>query len=114
MNSRIINMFITFSILMRAILNSKKSVKTLLSYSVVVWGDDRYSGDASSVDLNDTADIMCGGEVCVARKNDGTAVAWGDDMFGGDASSVNLTDVDDIMCEGHACVVHKNDGTAVA
>eukprot|EP00959_Pyramimonas_sp_CCMP1952_P006815 142366-Pyramimonas_sp.AAC.1 len=39
---------------------------------------------------------MCGGYVCVARKNDGTAVAWGSSSHGGDASSVDLTNLADV------------------
>merc|ERR1712048_118032 len=57
---------------------------------------------------------MCGDGVCVARKNDGTAVFWGNQDYGGDASNVDLTNVADAMCGGHACVARKNDGTAVA
>ena len=41
---------------------------------------------------------MCGGSVCVAVKNDGTAEAWGDSDYGGDASGVDLTNVKSAMC----------------
>ena len=79
----------------------------------VAWGDWRYGGNASSVDLTDLVDISCGGYACVARKSDGTGLAWGDPVMGGDASSVDLTDLVDISCGGHACVARKEDGTGL-
>ena len=57
---------------------------------------------------------MCGGNACVAVKNDGTAEAWGISSRGGDASSVDLTNVKSAMCGWYACVALKNDGTAEA
>merc|ERR1719168_208390 len=57
---------------------------------------------------------MCGGSVCVAVKNDGTAEAWGESSFGGDTSGVDLTNVKSAMCGIYACVALKNDGTAEA
>eukprot|EP00959_Pyramimonas_sp_CCMP1952_P384222 8052306-Pyramimonas_sp.AAC.1 len=69
--------------------------------TAVAWGVSSGGGDASSVDLTNVADAMCGRSACVARKNDGTAVAWGNSLYGGDASSVDLTSVADAMCGGH-------------
>merc|ERR1719160_2409573 len=84
--------------------------------TAVAWGHASYGGDASSVDLTNVADVMCGFWACVARKTDGTAVVWGikDPNYGGDASSVDLTNVADVNCGGYACVARKTDGTAVA
>ena len=43
------------------------------------------TGYAFTAGLSPTADSSCGGNACVARKTDGTAVAWGDSGSGGDA-----------------------------
>ena len=44
----------------------------------MAWGDDRYGGDASGVDLSSgVVEAMCGGYACVAVKADGSAVTWG-------------------------------------
>ena len=61
------------------------------SATAEAWGEDYYDGDASSVNLTNVADVMCGGNTCVALKNDVTAETWGHDSYVGDASSVHLT-----------------------
>merc|ERR1739838_119979 len=91
-------------------MGARKHDGTAVAWGNAVWG----GGDASSVDLTNVADAMCGYYACVARKHDGTAVAWGNAGWGGDASSVDLTNVADAMCGGRACVARKHDGTAVA
>jgi len=68
-------------------------------------------GNSSAFD--EVVDVSCGGNACVARKRDATAVAWGDAAYGGDASGVNLTDVVDVSCGGSACVARKSGATAV-
>merc|ERR1719491_1363714 len=68
-----------------------------------MWGNADFGGDPSSTDLNDVADISCGGFACALRRTDGTASVWGDPSAGGDASSTDLTNVADISCGGHAC-----------
>ena len=66
-----------------------------LSGNAVAWGDPRYGGDTSTVELMDIAEAMCGEYACVARYFDGTAVSWGsvDSGEGGpiDTSTVDLT-----------------------
>merc|ERR1712060_273229 len=81
--------------------------------TAVAWGDVNGGGDASSVDLTNVADAMCGGHACVARKHDGTAVAWGDEMYVGDATGVDLTNVADVdvdaemdLCDGEPPLSH--------
>ena len=74
--------------------------------TAVAWKHDIHGGNASSVDLTEVVNIMCGGYTCVTHKNDGTAIACG--------PSVDLTDVVDIMCGGNANDARKNGGTAVA
>ena len=56
---------------------------------------------------------MCGANVCVALRNDGTAAVWGH-RSNGNASGVDLTNVAHTMCGMKACVAMKNDGTAVS
>ena len=68
------NMIIVFSGLC-ALVKTKQAVASPLPSSAVVWGNEDFGGDASSVDLSGVIDAMCGQSACVARKNDGTAVA---------------------------------------
>merc|ERR1719231_1049435 len=70
------------------------------------------SSFVASTDISCARPISCGGYMCVALKDDGTAEAWGYSDYGGDASGVDLTDVTDISCGQKACVALKEDGTA--
>jgi len=118
---------------------------------VFTWGHRKFGGDSRNVDLTnmaldfpcesstaasaESADcalresddifvkraVMCGGEACVAIKNDEqrTAVVWGrvnmhEGSHAGDISTVDLTNVAQATCGYWECAVLKTDGSAQA
>ncbi|WP_413681483.1 Ig-like domain-containing protein [Prochlorococcus sp. MIT 1327] len=87
--------------------------------SVVSWGDSRYGGDSSSVDLELSSgvnQIFSTKKAFAALKDNGSVVTWGDSSWGGDSSSVDLelsSGVNQIFSNNYAFAAVKDDGSVV-
>ncbi|WP_413682031.1 Ig-like domain-containing protein [Prochlorococcus sp. MIT 1323] len=85
--------------------------------SVITWGDSRYGGDSSSVDLELSSgvnQIFSTSSAFAALKDDGSVVTWGGSNSGGDSSSVDVelsSGVKQIFSSFDAFAAVKDDGS---
>ena len=84
--------------------------------TAVTWGDSRYGGDSSNLDLREVQQVQATQGAFAAILGNGRVVAWGSSDFGGDSSRVGnqLENVQCLQATERAFAAILADGSVVA